>query len=562
MVDLTRKQIAAHDHTKNNGESIPATSLNSNGIAGGKVPTSDGNGGVIWQVGGGGGVDLSEIVVIPYGPLPTMTFPYTAEGLQAACNICISSEGGLADGGQIFLPPGTISGLDLIVYDYTSIFGSGNESTYLYGRIKVGTSCAMRDFFLVNEGASTDPIYGFYGYTPDGYVTDWRNEFSNIKVRVTNTVGKAYCVYNLKESVFNSCYLKAYSEGNNIDSNPFGGTVFPLVAGIPDGWKLNNCNFDGFTHFEAVKFPEIVPEGSFTVVDLIDGKNYHSQDLYDNTPTRHLPLPTPTGMIPVSNGTSWELTPIPEPSSGVNLTVKEVDNLPSVSASTIIFPNGTLTDNGSGVVTYTPPIAGDGDVIGPASAVDGHLVVFDGATGKIVKDGGAVPTGTGGGGYTLISDVTVSVDGPVTFTDIPQTYKQLHIIGRARGSNNGTSDTLTIQVGNGSIDTGVNYSYMLRQDGSAAANNRSDTATYIAGGIISGNSDTAGYFSDIRVDINYYTDSQFKTFEVQSSTYGTAYRMSIGGGIWKSSAAINQIQIQGLALGKLETGSRISLYGL
>jgi hypothetical protein len=394
MTDLTRKQIAAHDHTKNNGESIPATSLNSNGIAGGKVPTSDGNGGVIWQVGGGGGgVDLSEIVVIPYGPLPTMTFPFTAEGLQAACNICISSEGGLADGGQIFLPPGTISGLDLIVYDYTSIFGSGNESTYLYGRIKVGTSCAMRDFFLVNEGASTDPIYGFYGYTPDGYITDWRNEFSNIKVRVTNTVGKAYCVYNLKESVFNSCYLKAYSEGNNIDSNPFGGTVFPLVEGIPDGWKLNNCNFDGFTHFEAVKFPEIVPEGSFTVVNLIDGKNYHSQDLYDNTPTRHLPLPTPTGMIPVSNGTSWELTPIPEPSSGVNLTVKEVDNLPSVSASTIIFPNGTLTDNGSGVVTYTPPIGtGNGDVVGPASSVDGHLAVFDGVSGKLIKDGGPVPT--------------------------------------------------------------------------------------------------------------------------------------------------------------------------
>ncbi len=36
------------------------------------------------------------------------------------------------------------------------------------------------------------------------------------------------------------------------------------------------------------------------------------------------------------------------------VTVQEVDTSPSVSASLIIFPNGTLTDNGSGSVTYTP----------------------------------------------------------------------------------------------------------------------------------------------------------------------------------------------------------------
>lgn len=33
-----------------------------------------------------------------------------------------------------------------------------------------------------------------------------------------------------------------------------------------------------------------------------------------------------------------------------------------------------------------------GAVIGPASGTDGNLVVFDGASGKLVKDGGAIPT--------------------------------------------------------------------------------------------------------------------------------------------------------------------------
>lgn len=37
---------------------------------------------------------------------------------------------------------------------------------------------------------------------------------------------------------------------------------------------------------------------------------------------------------------------------------------------------------------------GSGNVVGPGSAIDGHLAVFDGITGKIIKDGGAVPSGS------------------------------------------------------------------------------------------------------------------------------------------------------------------------
>lgn len=40
---------------------------------------------------------------------------------------------------------------------------------------------------------------------------------------------------------------------------------------------------------------------------------------------------------------------------------------------------------------------GTGDVVGPGGATDGHLAVFDGTTGRLVKDGGAVPEGGGGG---------------------------------------------------------------------------------------------------------------------------------------------------------------------
>lgn len=33
-----------------------------------------------------------------------------------------------------------------------------------------------------------------------------------------------------------------------------------------------------------------------------------------------------------------------------------------------------------------------GDVVGPASATGGNVVVFDGATGKLIKDGGTLGT--------------------------------------------------------------------------------------------------------------------------------------------------------------------------
>jgi hypothetical protein len=54
--------------------------------------------------------------------------------------------------------------------------------------------------------------------------------------------------------------------------------------------------------------------------------------------------------------------------SGSNVTLTasaviatEVDGSPSVTANTIKFPNGTLTDNGDGSVTYTPTASGSGN---------------------------------------------------------------------------------------------------------------------------------------------------------------------------------------------------------
>src|ERR1035437_718811 len=65
--------------------------------------------------------------------------------------------------------------------------------------------------------------------------------------------------------------------------------------------------------------------------------------------------------------------------------------------------NGTNGTNGApGAAGATGP-AGTGNVAGAASSTDSNLVLFDGATGKIIKDGGISSAsfdaaGAGGGG--------------------------------------------------------------------------------------------------------------------------------------------------------------------
>lgn len=60
-----------------------------------------------------------------------------------------------------------------------------------------------------------------------------------------------------------------------------------------------------------------------------------------------------------------------------------------------------------GLETGSP--AGSGDVVGPSSATDGHLAVFDGTSGKLLKDGGAVSAG--GGNVTITFDESTKTEG-------------------------------------------------------------------------------------------------------------------------------------------------------
>lgn len=106
-----------------------------------------------------------------------------------------------------------------------------------------------------------------------------------------------------------------------------------------------------------------------------------------------------------------------------------------------------------------------GDVVGPASATDGNLAVFDGTTGKLIKDGGAAPTGT-------VSSVSVTtgngVSGTVaTATTTPAITLTLGAITPSSVNGNTiTTGTGTLTLGAGStLATSATNSITLTSTG-------------------------------------------------------------------------------------------------
>jgi hypothetical protein len=78
---------------------------------------------------------------------------------------------------------------------------------------------------------------------------------------------------------------------------------------------------------------------------------------------------------------------------GSALTVQDIDGNPTATnVNTIKFTNGSVTDDGAGVVTVTTGSGGGGDVSSnTATSVDSEVVLFSGTGGKTIKRA----TGTG-----------------------------------------------------------------------------------------------------------------------------------------------------------------------
>lgn len=152
----------------------------------------------------------------------------------------------------------------------------------------------------------------------------------------------------------------------------------------------------------------------------------------------------------------------------------------------------------------------------------------------------------------------------IDFTNIPQCFRHLRLMGQARGDVAGSNTTILIQI-NG--DTGGNYDEQLGQFQAAtpaASENFAQTSVlliHMAGSTAPANSATA--FETIFQ--NYAGTTFRKTWVTQGvldfGNSGNGRIVYHNNGVWRSTAAINAIHLVP-ASGNFVAGSTFSLYGV
>jgi hypothetical protein len=151
----------------------------------------------------------------------------------------------------------------------------------------------------------------------------------------------------------------------------------------------------------------------------------------------------------------------------------------------------------------------------------------------------------------------------VTFSSISSAYTDLYIVGQTGCSNN---DYLTFRVGNGSVDTGSNYSYnWLEGYGGTASSGRStNNPKFYVGNNASIMNNSLDYIFYINI-MNYSNTTTNKTVLNRIASNNSSFPGStVSVGLWRSTSAINIVTIapdtnDGRTL---ISGSTFTLYGI
>ena len=154
--------------------------------------------------------------------------------------------------------------------------------------------------------------------------------------------------------------------------------------------------------------------------------------------------------------------------------------------------------------------------------------------------------------------VMTGAQSSVTFSSIPSTYKhlQVRIIG-----NVSTDGNLLMRVGNGSADSGSNYSWHQMYGAGSGS-----------GGAVSGASSTQMYFASMTngsnifgasiIDILDYADTnKYKTIRgLDGYDANGSGVVDLASGSWRNTAAINTIEFRCAA--NFNQYSSFALYGI
>lgn len=227
----------------------------------------------------------------------------------------------------------------------------------------------------------------------------------------------------------------------------------------------------------------------------------------------------------------------------------------------------TVDATHSGSAHFVDPMTTRGDIIIRNASNATARLGRGSASQVLTSDGTDVAWAVGGGGsgaLTFISETLLAADAAtLDVTGIPATYRDLVIKILSRTSDAVEVGALRLQVGGASIDTGANYGYERRYDGTGSASaGGASGVTYADVGMVAGANSSANSFSSTTVEIFAYTDTSiFRMMETASQHFGVDRYTNHGGAAWRDvTSAIAKLRMS-LAAGNYKTGTRITVYG-
>ena len=156
--------------------------------------------------------------------------------------------------------------------------------------------------------------------------------------------------------------------------------------------------------------------------------------------------------------------------------------------------------------------------------------------------------------YEWISGTTLTSGALyMEVTNIPTTYTDLVVVLNIKEVG---QDGLNIQLGNGSYDTGSNYSNTyLQGNGSSAGSGRASNQTYAEIGIESNEWGTT-----IINFQNYKNTNVYKTMIARTNSTNFLVREVVA--LWRSTSAIERMRIYNGSNANHSVGSTINVYGI
>ena len=153
-------------------------------------------------------------------------------------------------------------------------------------------------------------------------------------------------------------------------------------------------------------------------------------------------------------------------------------------------------------------------------------------------------------------------------TGIPTTYDHLLLMVSGRSDDAVTQRYGVLQVGDGSLDTGTNYSGTVLLARSVTPISERDTsATFIRASYVVDETDAADAFANIKIWIPHYANTaNFKQMVVTTtgtteSVADNGWSVGINAGLWRSTDNIERIRLS-LSAGDWMQYSSFTLYGI